>query len=189
MTHAPRPDRQLMAIARLAENHAQLVTETRAHIRFELTLCDGYGLGGDVDDGSRSTDTTSTTEAAFMQRQYWDRQAAQINDDTTAITAILDSLGQTCRKALGTRTPRPEATRCYTDPGLTGYIHWVDAGCNNIPRSSTGGMCDACRTRARRWRDTHAEPALTDERTIEHDPIISVGQRGVIHAYMTSQRQ
>lgn len=173
-----------MAIARLAENHAQLVTDARAHIRFEQTLADGYGGGGDIDDGSRSTDPTSTTEAAFMQRQYWDRQTAQINDDITAITAILDHLGTTCRHALGTRTPRPETQRCYTDPGLAGYLEWVQPGCTNIPRSATGGMCNACRMRAERWRINHQEPALTDERVIEYDPAITQGQRGVIHAHM-----
>ena len=177
-------DQRLIAIARLAENAASLVTATLDHIRGELDCADGYSHGGAGDDGSRPTSTDSTVEAAMMVRQHFHNQRDQIRDDITALASILDSLMSTCRHTIGTRTPRPQAARCYSDPGLAGYLEWVDPTCQELSRSASGGMCDACRTRARRWRAAHNEPALSDERVIEYDPIIMPGQRGTVHAYV-----
>lgn len=186
----PADRRTLDLAARLAQLAAN-VHAAKDHIAREHANTDGIAAAS-INDGSRSTDGTSTVERTMLARLHLANQSAQINDDLDAIDNIIRSCTQTCTKAIGTRAPVVHAT-CYADPGLDGYLipisdgGWHDATCTDLARSATGGLCDRHRKAAERWRERNDKKPLTDERDIHVDTKIVAGQLGVIHAYPINQ--
>ena len=181
-----RPNQRLLAIVRLAEIAAIRDTEAREHARDERATCDGYSRGGAADDGSRATNSSSTTESAMLALIHIDGNIAQLDDDITALAAILNSFLATCAKILATRGPsdKPAATRCTADPGHAGYLvpldegGWHDPACVALPRY-LAGLCNTCRVRQNRWRQRMDERELADERVVEYDSKHHIEDNGV----------
>ncbi len=166
-----RPNRQAISTARLLEYGAPQIANALNHAALELAHADSYPATTLGDGGSRGNNPLTATEAAANKR--WDIRAdiAQIHDDLDAIDQLVKSLLAVCAHTLRTRTPTPTPTnggkpRCYTDPGLAGYLTprteggWSDPACTNIPRNGITGMCDSCRKRCQRWRQQNNQPDL-----------------------------
>lgn len=183
----PNTDRQTLDLAARLERLAETVWQAKDHIAREYAATDGMAAGAG-DDGSRSTDGTSTVERTVIARAHLAGNAAQINDDLDTIDNIIRSCIRTCNQAIGTRAPRQQE-RCTANPGLDGYslplpAGWHDPLCTNPPRSSTG-LCDACRMRLARWRIARELKPIADERIVTIESYVRAGELGVMHALPT----
>lgn len=164
-----------------------LVPNAKDHISREFVISDGIAAQS-LNDGSRSSDSTSTVERTIAIRAELLEQMYQINDDLDTVEKILESCIRTCRKAITTRTPTPEQPRCYIDPGLAGYDTPLSDGgfhdptCTNFSRTRKPAPCNTCRVRIDRYRARHDEKPLADDRHIEHDSIVDITTAGVAHA-------
>ena len=186
-----QPDRRLQNLAHTLTTLAHTVPNVIAHIRDELANADGYPHGGSSDGGSRSTNTTSTVEAAVLgPRHALSNRIEQINDDIDALIGIVNHLNIECRTAVSERLQAPPPSTCTADPGVAGYLvpldegGWHDPLCGKVSRTSAGGLCSACRMRLQRWRRAHDLKPLDDD----HQPIqveTRIGVDGVAHTHTT----
>ena len=181
------PDRRTIDLANRLTQLAANITNARDHITREYAATDGIAAAS-LNDGSRSTDGTSTVERTMMIRLHLAGNAAQINDDLDAIDNIISSCQKTCTKAIGTRAPQAEPAKCYIDPGLDGYLTplhdggFFDPTCNNLSRTSKPGPCQTCHVRLWRYRRTHEIKALEDPMEITFDSDVTISPVGVAHA-------
>lgn len=195
---------RLLDLARTFENLATLARPTLDHIASELTHADGYptrtpGAAPSTapnraayDEDGNLLAPVSLTSVESAAETAWRLRAdrAQLHDDVEACEAFAKSMRQVMRYAQGTRIATTDVNngRCYTDPGLDGYLlndeegGWSDPGCTKKSRTKKPGMCDACRQRHERWREANQKKTLAEDRPIEHDSDVYTTDVGTAHA-------
>lgn len=191
--------RVLRAAARDVERLDGRIVEAGEHIVAELAAADGAIGARRFAEGGRSSDGTTAVERTVIARdelaargESIDADVAQLFVGVDEVATLVERLRTACARAIGTRVPLP-VDRCHSDPGLAGYLvplsegGWFDPTCENAPRSSSarsasGAQCDRCRMACARWRALNGQPELADEREVDYDSKVTVGELGVCHA-------
>jgi hypothetical protein len=187
MTVTQRQDRRALHAAGDLEAVAARVAAAKDHITAEILTTDGQVGAQSFSDGGRSADTSSAVERVILARDGLFAERLGIDADLDEIIARIRHLYRACTRAIGLRVPPVEVPRCYSDPGLAGYLvplgdgGWFDPLCTNLPRSKVG-QCDACRKRLERWRVRNEQSPLADERPVEFESTVVDGQLGAVHA-------
>lgn len=186
MNVTPRINKQAMDLARRIEFNAPNIQNALDHIADEIAWADSHPTATLSDGGSRGNQELNSVEAAVERRWQLAADRAQILDDLKALDDIFTSMMKVVRFTQGVRL-KVDESRCYTDPGLEGYLlsieegGWSNPACTNKPRTGKGGLCDPCRQRLDRYRQRRDLKVLADERDIDYPSTVYIDEQGVAH--------
>ena len=162
-----RADAQLLALARLVENLAQLYPDAIERYHTLGDDHDGYptqtigaslpsGHTPDIDETEQVALTS--VEQAAAARERWTNHRLDLEAGLRLVAVTIHDMIGACHKALRGAVEIPGPKLC--DPhGREGAIEWADYTCRKS--AVKAGLCDACYQRERRWRVNHGlDPRL-----------------------------